>query len=104
MKPNPTKPEGLNTGLSVLNHESKPMKRVRKLGVCKEFQTFSTQPRVETDETWIRDGDTLPREQLSVLNHESKPMKLKSVVSPIHSWRLSVLNHESKPMKLAVNH
>ena len=111
--------------LSVLNHESKPMKHSVYPEWSATATSFSTQPRVETDETvYVRglssltvsafstqprvetDETNVPCRQdelelyLSVLNHESKPMK----PAP-HSGcsgdanALSVLNHESKPMK-----
>jgi len=39
--------------LSVLNHESKPMKLTPYGSVTGTPQSFSTQPRVETDETGL---------------------------------------------------
>ena len=37
--------------------------------------SFSTQPRVETDETQKERKEAAEAAELSVLNHESKPMK-----------------------------
>ena len=61
--------------LSVLNHESKPMKLRSEILIYLVCVTFSTQPRVETDETSASTFFSLPDADLSVLNHESKPMK-----------------------------
>jgi len=61
--------------LSVLNHESKPMKHIWCDLLTTSSLTFSTQPRVETDETATRQELADAVEDLSVLNHESKPMK-----------------------------
>ena len=62
--------------LSVLNHESKPMKQLAD--AVTQLDYF----------------------ELSVLNHESKPMKRSTRASMTRcKSELSVLNHESKPMK-----